>query len=249
MRIYFLFFLLISSQNLLSKEEFSNDDLLRKGNTFYKEGRYDESIEQYRKIVDNGIVNGYIFYNLGNAYFREGKIGYAILYYEKARKFLPRDRDLIANLHFVKTYTQDKIEEKKPSFLFLIFYWLINKFSLKELIIIVSTIFSLTIICSILIILKKGNPFIKNLIISLLVIFLFSIFVLSLKLNTINIKRGVVLVDVVDVKSAPSDDATLEFVIHEGTSFQILETIKDWSKIKLNDGKTGWLTSNTFEQI
>ncbi|GAH77672.1 unnamed protein product, partial [marine sediment metagenome] len=98
MRIYLFFLLLLLNQNTPLNQEFSNDELFRKGNALYKEGKYEDAIEQYRKIIDGGILNGNLFYNLGNAYFRKGKIGYAILYYEKALKFLPRDRELNENL-------------------------------------------------------------------------------------------------------------------------------------------------------
>ena len=100
-----------------------------------------------------------------------------------------------------------------------------------------------------LFILKKSIVLLKNLTISLVVILLFSSFLLFSKMRTVDTKRGIVLVDVVDVKSAPSDDATLEFIIHEGTELLILESTKEWVKIKLKDGKTGWLTANTFGQI
>jgi len=249
MRIYLFFLLLLLNQNTPLNQEFSNDELFRKGNALYKEGKYEDAIEQYRKIIDGGILNGNLFYNLGNAYFRKGKIGYAILYYKKALKFLPRDRELNENLRFVRSYTQDRIEEEKPPFLIFILYVLLKYISLKELAVFVSIIFSITIICSMFFILKKSFVLIKNLTISLVVILLFSGFLLFSKLRTVDPKMGIVLVDVVDVKSAPSDDATLEFIIHEGTELFILESTKEWVKIKLKDGKTGWLTANAFGQI
>ncbi|TES91073.1 MAG: hypothetical protein E3J87_08595 [Candidatus Cloacimonadota bacterium] len=244
---YIFFFLLI--QNLFSKVDFSNDELFRSGNNLYKEGKYEESLENYKEIIDDGLVNGYLFYNLGNVYFRKGKIGYAILYYEKARKFLPRDREINDNLGFVKTNIQDRIEEKRAPFLLFILYVLLENFSLKEVTFIVSIIFSMTLICSILFFLKKNLHIIKNLSISFLVILSFSCFLLALKLRIVNMKSGIVLVEVVNVKSAPSEDATLEFVIHEGTEFQILESMKEFVKIRLKDGKSGWLTIETFGEI
>ena len=249
MRIFPFLILLLINQHLFSNQDPSNNDLFKKANLLYKEGKFEESIEHYRKLVDVGVVNGTLFFNLGNSHFRTGKIGYAILYYEKARKFIPRDRELNENLQFVQTFTQDRIENRRPAFLLFLLYGFLELFTFKEVGIFVSIIFSITLVCSILFLLNKQLVFFKNLSISLLVIFLFSFILLFLKFKMVNTKRGIVLVDSADVKSAPSDNATLEFIIHEGTEFQILESIKEWSKIKLKDGKTAWLASNTFGNI
>jgi tetratricopeptide (TPR) repeat protein len=75
-----LFFIIVCSVVVASQTE----DTLQKGNTYYREGAYDKAIEAYEKLVDEGYIGTSLFYNLGNANYRIGKIGYAILYYEKA---------------------------------------------------------------------------------------------------------------------------------------------------------------------
>jgi len=249
MKIFLICFFILVNQDPQPFSEYSNDELFRKGNSFYKEEHYTNAIECYRKIIENGVTNGYLYYNLGNAYFREGSLGYAILYYERAHILLPRDKEINENLSFVKNFRRDKIEKGKPSFLIFILYNLLKKISLEETSIIVSIIFSITLICSILFILKKNLLFLKNLTISMLCILMVFSFLLSLKIKMVNRKIGVALIDKVDVKSAPSHDATLEFVIHEGTEFQILEPVKEWTKIRMDDGKTGWIQSNTSGKI
>ncbi|MCK4235262.1 tetratricopeptide repeat protein [candidate division WOR-3 bacterium] len=248
MKAFIIFLLLILNQNLPSKE-LSNNELFIKGNSLYREGNYEEAIDQYEKIIKNGLDNGFLFYNLGNAYFKKGKLGYAILYYEKAHNLFPRDREISENLHLVKSFTQDRIEEKKPPFLLFILYVLLNKFSFKELLIFVSIIFSFTFICSILFVLKKTLLLLKNLTISLFVILLLSCLLLSLKIKSVNVKRCIIIEDLINVTSAPSNDATREFVIHEGTEFQIIESINDWVKIRLKDGKSGWINSENIGKI
>ena len=223
--------------------------LLTEGNKLYEEGKYEQAIEKYKNIISSGIHNGYIYYNLGNCYFKTGRIGYSILYYEKALKLIPRDAELIHNLKFVKNLTQDKVVAKKPSFLFFITIQLLNRFSLKEIVSIVSLLFSLTGLFAIFFILQSNIQILKNVTISFLVIFVFSAFLLSLKIKIINKKMGVVTTKVVDVLSAPSQDATLEFTIHEGTELDIIQQLGGWVKVKLLDGKTGWVPENSFSQI
>ncbi|MGE5558709.1 MAG: hypothetical protein ACM3WV_08865 [Bacillota bacterium] len=72
--------------------------LFQSANACYREGRYDQAALIYRKLSDEGYVSGSLFYNLGTTYLRLGKKGLAVLYFEKARRLLPRDRDLRYNL-------------------------------------------------------------------------------------------------------------------------------------------------------
>ncbi|OQX52549.1 MAG: hypothetical protein B5M53_08225 [Candidatus Cloacimonas sp. 4484_209] len=234
---------------LSADSQSSVQQLLTEGNKLYEEGKYEQAIEKYKNIISSGIHNGYIYYNLGNCYFKTGRIGYSILYYEKALKLIPRDAELIHNLKFVKNLTQDKVVAKKPSFLFFITIQLLNRFSLKEIVSIVSLLFSLTGLFAIFFILQSNIQILKNVTISFLVIFVFSAFLLSLKIKIINKKMGVVTTKVVDVLSAPSQDATLEFTIHEGTELDIIQQLGGWVKVKLLDGKTGWVPENSFSQI
>lgn len=60
--------------------------------------QYRQSAEEFESILADGFRNGAVYYNLGNAYFRAGEYGRAILNYRKAQAYLPRDPYLKANL-------------------------------------------------------------------------------------------------------------------------------------------------------
>ncbi|TET21145.1 MAG: tetratricopeptide repeat protein [Candidatus Cloacimonadota bacterium] len=243
-----IIFLIIIIPNLLDSKEPSNDELFIIADKQYRDRKYDEAIQTYERILENGFTNGYVLYNLGNSHFKKDEIGKAILFYERAHRLIPRDQELNDNLNFVKAFTQDKIEEKKPAFLFFMLMILLNNFTLKEVFAFVSALFSVTLFCSILYHLKR-NILLKNVMISFLTIFLLSGFLLSAKYRVSIIKRGVILMNSAQVKSAPSDEATVEFIIHEGTDFVLLETMGEWSKIRLKDAKSGWIRSETFHAI
>ncbi|RLS75921.1 MAG: hypothetical protein DWI02_11830 [Planctomycetota bacterium] len=60
--------------------------------------QYRESARVLESILADGFQNGAVYYNLGNAYYRAGDYGRAILNYRKAKPYRPRDPYLKANL-------------------------------------------------------------------------------------------------------------------------------------------------------
>lgn len=59
---------------------------------------YRSSATELESIVADGVHSGAVYYNLGNAWFRAGEFGRAILNYRKAKPYRPRDPYLAANL-------------------------------------------------------------------------------------------------------------------------------------------------------
>ena len=76
-----------------------------RANTLYTQGQYAEAVEAYEAVLQSGLASGNVYFNLGNAYFKAGQVGRAILSYERARRFLPSDPDLAANLGFARSLT------------------------------------------------------------------------------------------------------------------------------------------------
>jgi len=101
-----------------------------KANEAYKAGDFKEAIQGYEGLIRSGIVDGHIYYNLGNAYFRLNRLGHAILNYEKARLLMPRDADLLFNLSQARGKIQDAIPPSQ-GFMAGAFFWL-EALSLQE---------------------------------------------------------------------------------------------------------------------
>ena len=74
-------------------------DGFKSANELYDAGKFAEAAAVYEKIEPK---TAHVYYNLGNAHFREGKLGLAILDYERARRLAPRDPDIVANLKFAE---------------------------------------------------------------------------------------------------------------------------------------------------
>jgi tetratricopeptide (TPR) repeat protein len=92
------------------------DRWFEKANSFYEKESCDSAVTYYQKILDTGLHNRDVFYNLGNAYFRLNKLGLALLNYEKAKRLSPTDPEIIANLRFAQLNIVDRIPEPKRTF-------------------------------------------------------------------------------------------------------------------------------------
>ncbi|MCB0296035.1 MAG: tetratricopeptide repeat protein, partial [Calditrichaeota bacterium] len=73
--------------------------------------------EWYRKIVDSGFEASQVYYNMGNCYYKQDRTGLAVLYYEKARKLNPNDREINENLQLANLKVKDRIELPPQFFL------------------------------------------------------------------------------------------------------------------------------------
>ena len=56
-----------------------------------------------------------------------------------------------------------------------------------------------------------------------------------------NTEFAIVMTDVANIKSAPDRSGNDLFVIHRGLKVQVLDSVNKWRKIRLADGKVGWI--------
>jgi tetratricopeptide (TPR) repeat protein len=226
---------------------------MEKGNTLYREGEYEKAIEEYNKLVDEGYLGTSLFYNLGNSYYRIGKIGPAILYYERALKLSPSDGDIKHNLNFARLSTVDRIQPLPTFFLFEWWEGVLNSFTENGWAYIVFILYLLVIF------LAGSYFFARSIIQQKLVLFsgVAAILVLAISISLLVVKinreatakSGVILEQFVTVKSSPDPKSTDAFIIHEGLKVNLEDNLDEWVKIRLADGKVGWIENNYVEQI
>ena len=144
-------------------------------------------------------------YNLGNAHYRLGKVGYAILYYEKALKLSPNDEDVMHNLALAKLNLKDKVDTLPPFFIFNLWEGILAAFSVTGWTIVVYIIFILVLIVFVVYFFSRSVTeqrisFFTG--IGLTVILLLTISLLIVKMNKeFNTKDGVIIETSVIVKS------------------------------------------------
>ncbi len=226
---------------------------LDSANQLYRKGDYSLAAEKYESVLQKGFRSASVYYNLGNAYYRTGKLGYAILNYERAYKLAPSDEDIRHNLEVGRARITDK-EDALPQF-FLFNWWE----SLQSLFTadgwtIVTYVFYLVLLLSVAAIFVFTSVSIRrySLYISLLagVLFLISAVNLFAKFSySANQTYAVVLTPSVSVRSAPEEKGTESFIIHEGLKVRMEDTLEGWFRIRLKDGNSGWVKKNTVAEI
>jgi len=226
------------------------NSLMKSGNELYKNNQYQSAIDEYNKLVKQGYEGTTLYYNLGNAHYRLGKVGFAILYYEKALKFFPGDEDAKHNLAIAKLNIKDKVDELPPFFIFNIWEAMLASFSVSGWTIIGYIIFILLLLSfiayffSISVTQQRISFFIG---VGFLVLLFLSISLLAVKMNKeFNIKDGIIVENIVTVKSSPDNSSKDEFVIHEGLKVRLEDNVDDWVKIRLADGKIGWIMQKSI---
>jgi tetratricopeptide (TPR) repeat protein len=243
-------FLLYIPQNIFAADV---ENKLQKGNEYYQSGKFFEAIETYEEIINEGYEGTSLYYNLGNAYYRIGKLGKAIVNYERALNLSPRDEDVRHNLVLANTQIKDKIEAMPNFFIFDWWESLLAFFSLNGWAYI-SYIMWLLFLIAAGFYFYTSNPLLQKksfyggMVLMMLFFFSVSITAIKLKRET-NIKRGVVIESIVNVKMAPDEKSSDAFLIHEGLKVKVEDSLDKWLKIRLEDGKVGWLQDNTLEII
>lgn len=230
-----------------------NKTLWEQANTHYINGDYKGAVTDYEAILSNGYVSGTLFYNLGNAYFKDGQLGRSILNYNKALLLAPSDKDAEFNLSVANTYVKDNIA---PMPEFPLSRWIHslrsslagNTWGVLSLFFLVAALAS-----ALLFLLSERGTWRKTGFFSglcFMVIFILSVsFAATGRREIANPGEGVILTQAVSVKSAPKDSGSDIFIIHEGTKVGVISSFGEWREIMIADGNKGWVPARAMELI
>ena len=231
----------------------TNQELFNEANKFYKKEAYNEAISIYKTIEETDYVSADLYYNLGNSYYKLNKVAPAIYYFEKALKINPNHTDAANNLKFANRMIIDEIEELPKTFFQKIAENITYKLSFETWAIVAIVASFLAAILFLLYYFSKTTKtklVFFNLSILVSILFAFSIFFAFSAYNFHKKNRNAIIFEPkVEINNAPSLNSEVLFELHEGTKVKILDDLQGWKKIKLADGKIGWITSSAVKEI
>jgi tetratricopeptide (TPR) repeat protein len=251
MKIKSLILILFFITPELNSQDFSKQ--INLGNKYFIGGEFEKAIQVYEEIISSGYEAADLYYNLGNAYFKSNKITLAILNYERAILLAPNDEDIQYNLTVARTFTIDKIEALPQFFISQWHHVLVNLFSSDKWAVI-SIISFITFLLLFSIYLYINIYRVKKISFWLSIIILIisvSAFIFSFHHKEIVTKHNTAIIfsPSVTVKSSPDESGTDLFVIHEGIKVSVVDSLGNWTEIKLSNGNKGWLPNSAIVRI
>ncbi|HLX13056.1 MAG TPA: tetratricopeptide repeat protein [Bacteroidota bacterium] len=222
-------------------------------NAAYRSGDYKNASALYEQVIANSYESADLYFNLGNAYFKQKNIPAAILNYERARRLAPHDDDVLYNLRLCNVRIIDRIDPLPTLFLLDWYRAVINMFSADGWASIAVAAMWLAIVCAAIFLVARSFALrrITSVIAILSVLAVLIAFVGVYQRTHIeqDEQSAIVMTQTASVKSAPDAQSTDLFVLHEGLKMDVLDSVGNWKKIRLADGKIGWMADGNLEII
>lgn len=226
----------------------------KQANDLYNSGYYKEAISQYDSILASNQHSAELYFNLANCYYKLNEVGPSIFYYEKALQLAPDDLDILNNLGYAQKMTIDAIQEVPESGVSKLLNKTLNSLSVD----------GWAIRCVGLVFLfvglflgyylsyseaKKRLFFVSS---NVVLIILFVSLGLLFKKDSLdsNTHPAIIFVKETEIKTEPNLRSETSFTLHEGTKVLVIEDYNNvWSKIKLLNGETGWMSRSELKSL
>ena len=246
---YFLIFWAVGFIGFSQANESFNN-----ANQLYNSGNYQKAASKYMSIIAANQHSSALYYNLANCHYKLNEIALSIFYYEKALLLNPDDKDIAINLDFAQKMTIDSIQEVPENGLSKLFAKTLNSLSVDGWAVScvgLASLFVLLFLCYFFSYSesKKRMFFISsNVVLLLLTSTLFLLFKKDSLENSM--RPAIIFATEVEARLEPNLRAETSFSLHEGTKVLVVENYgADWSKIKLQNGETGWIANSELKEL
>ena len=230
------------------------DSLWKSGIQAYSEGDFEAAVQDWEAVRSTGLMSMELCYNLGNAYFKTGEIAPAILWYERALRLDPSDKDVSYNLEYARSLTLDKIDEIPEIFFEQWGHSLCYLLPSDTWAVLAIVMLTATVALALLFLLgstsgRRRLGFFAGIFCLILTYFCFD-FAQWQRKEALAQDQAIVMRPVTSAKSSPSESGAKDlFILHEGTKVKILDNVAGYASIELADGRQGWIPASDIEVI
>ncbi len=222
-------------------------------NTAYNEGNFEKAAATYEQILAQNLHSAALYYNLANAYFKQGELGKALLNYNRASRIAPGDEDIRHNQEYAEKMTKDSIEKIPEFFLTTWLRSVRGAMSCTAWTVLSIVMLAVALVMALLYLLAQRMSLRKvgfyTMAVALLLFVATSIFAISERNQLVGRSEAIVMSTAASVKSSPDRSATELFVLHEGTKVSIGATTDGWAEVRIADGRKGWIEDKRIERI
>jgi tetratricopeptide (TPR) repeat protein len=214
-------------------------------NQAYSEGRFQKAAEGYESLVQSGKWNATLFYDLGNAYYRLGNFGKAILNYERALALEPRHPEAQANLRLAVDEAR-ALELRKDWFERYAAVATVQQYTIATA---VAFWIALFIAAHLLLSTRRSAGGIALIALSLIICGASISGVYILENGTRGNALAVVTAKEVEARLATADNAKSVLLLPAGSEMKILSERGDWIYVALPNDQRGWIPATSAERV
>jgi len=216
-----------------------------KANQEYAQGHFAEAISGYEALVRAGQWSANLFYDLGNAYFRTGDFGRAILNYERALALERHHPEATANLQIARDEARAlELQQSWPER--YLQFASVNQYCIAAAIAFWLAVF---VIVMLIFARRRSAALIATLMFCLLVsaVAIYSVYTLERGSN--GSALAIVTGKNVQARLATADSANSVLALPPGSEVKILSTRGDWIYAALPNTLRGWIPAKNVEQV
>ena len=216
------------------------------GNQLYAREDYAGAARAYRQALAAG-PSADACYNLGNALFKSGRIGGAIVQYRRARTLHPRDADIGRNLSFARSYRADKVLTS-PGPVATALDTTFHLLSRSEAAQLAAVAFLLAALSLSLWVVRRRTLFVVVAAV-LATCSLFCLVTQWVWAGEVGAQPAVVVAPEVNALSGPGEEFKQILLLHDGTEVRIREKRGGYLLAQLPGGSGGWVRSDAVERV
>lgn len=245
--------LIYSSLSIICCLSAQDRSVLERITEAYKAQDYTTVISIGEQTIAEGLESAELYYNIGNAYYKQNDLPKAILYYEKALLLAPNDKDIKYNLAFANSQQPDNIEHLSLGFLPRM-YQKLYRISSVDTWAIIGIIFSIIFSISVCIFLFSQMLTRKKIafttLLCSLVFAIISFCCAESRYTEITAHEYAIVIEpTTSIKTEPITTAMDLATIHGGIKVKIIGNALGWFKVELGNGKEGWILAENVERI
>lgn len=229
------------------------DSLFVQANKLYQQENYEDALKLYEEIETLDEESWALYYNMGNIFYKKNQVAPAVYYFEKALVLSPDNKDVLFNLQFTNQMILDNIEPLPKSFGQRLMDGIVLKITYENW---AKVSVGLAFLFALLFLMyhfsystgRKRFYFITS-ILTVLFVTTSLFFAYRNQHYVNNNKEAIIFSREAEVKNAPTNTSDTYFELHEGTKVLVLESLDEWKKIKIADGKIGWIEQKNLKEI
>jgi tetratricopeptide (TPR) repeat protein len=224
--------------------------LLDRGLASYEKGDYADAVAAFEKVLSEGVDDAVVHYDLGNAYFKSGKLGLAIYHYRRAHALAPRDDDVIANLDYARFLALDRIEGEDTRTDRRVEGWLDRitpdeAFRVAMLFWILAGAAAVAWQWT-----PRGGAAWRRAASTLLAMWVLAfVGAWAVERRAAAVSEAVVIADTADVRNGPGATFATAFVLHEGAEAVVEGERGGWVEISLPGELRGWIQAGSIARL